>query len=415
MRKFDSYKDVQITVCAIMKNEEKFLYAFLDSVKCAHKIYLEDTGSDDNSLLVAQKWMEGNGFAENEKLVLSQCDWVNDFEFDKARNHILNKIPSPEKGGGDVILHIDIDNPMLDGWYEAFQKAVFEHPNFLRLQWIFDNGMPKPDRCHRNSPNNVMFISPLHETLEFSDTYKLESVDRDVYVSKTIPYQHFYEDPNKNRDFYMDLGEKSLDIIDENYYNRYYFLAISYEVNGYPEKALYTYIRLLAVIRDNITSPETLAILNSFRISPIDWESQVCLTIAHVCKKIKNFSPYVDMWFRHALECDKVQYEAFIDYAQWLAYQNRPQDVYHVVNLLNNNKKPFSVNFDYNPWYRNKAKLCQIIADAKCWEGKYDEAYSIITEGKTYLCTDKDIENATNDGFFSDYDFIETQFRKYQK
>lgn len=76
MRKFNSPSDVQITVCSIMKNEEKYLRRFLDSLAPAHRIYLEDTGSTDSSYEIAKEYANGK---YKGKLILSQFVWGGKF------------------------------------------------------------------------------------------------------------------------------------------------------------------------------------------------------------------------------------------------------------------------------------------------------------------------------------------------
>lgn len=79
-----------ISICVIMKNEEKHLEAFLSSIQrffknCPHEIVLVDTGSVDNTLSIARKytdkifhfkWIDDFSAARNFSLTCASYDWI---------------------------------------------------------------------------------------------------------------------------------------------------------------------------------------------------------------------------------------------------------------------------------------------------------------------------------------------------
>ncbi len=79
-----------VSICVIMKNEEKHLDTFLSSIRhffkdFPHELILVDTGSSDNSLAIAQKytdkifhfqWIDDFSAARNFSLSCASYDWI---------------------------------------------------------------------------------------------------------------------------------------------------------------------------------------------------------------------------------------------------------------------------------------------------------------------------------------------------
>lgn len=397
MRKFNSPSDVQITVCSIMKNEEKYLRRFLDSLAPAHRIYLEDTGSTDSSYEIAKEYANGK---YKGKLILSQFVWGANFEFDKARNHVLEKIPSPEDGGGDAVLHIDLDSFMLDGWYEAFQKTIFEHPNFRTLGYGWDDGrssgnlLLSVDRSHRNEPGHVKFISPLHETLEFTEEYERNSESSGyVIVSNTVPYQHGDYDPAKDRSFYCELGEKAIDIY-PNELERYIFTTMDYEKYGNWEKALCVYIRC-----------ELHA--DAYNVKGI---REILPTRIAKCFSKLGRTEEAEYYYQKGCDIQGAIKENFIEYAQWLAYRNRPHDALEILERAQSISPAH--DWRHNAAYNQPWKEAQIKADAYCWLGLYKEAVEIFEKA---LKESQDKRWMDSEGFYADYEFAKNHLENSQK
>lgn len=393
MRKFNSPSDVQITVCSIMKNEEKYLRRFLDSLSPAYRIYLEDTGSTDLSYEIAKEYTNGK---YKGKLILSQFVWGTNFEFDKARNHVLEQIPSPEEGGGDVIIHVDIDNYMLGGWYEAFQKTVFKHPNFKTLGWGWDDGEPgnlciNADRSHRNEPGHVKFVSPLHETLAFSDEYKNNSESSNyVLVSNVVPYQHGDYDYGKDRSFYCALGEKATDLYPDEL-ERYVLTAMDYEKYGNWEKALCMYMR--CELHADIHNVKGIREILPTRIAK--------------CFSKLGRTEEAEYYYQRGCDIQGTIKENFIEYAQWLAYRNRPYDALEILEEAQSILP--AQDWRHNSAYNRPWKEAQIRADAYCWLGLYKESVEIFEKA---LAEAYDKSWMESEGFYADYEFAKNHLKK---
>lgn len=114
---------MKIAVYAISKNEEKFVERFCESVKDADLIVIADTGSTDNTVVLAQ---ECGATVHNIR--------VNPWRFDKARDAALAMLPD----NIDVCVSLDLDEMLTPGWREEVERLWVGNIN--RLQYMYDNG-----------------------------------------------------------------------------------------------------------------------------------------------------------------------------------------------------------------------------------------------------------------------------------
>jgi glycosyltransferase involved in cell wall biosynthesis len=144
-----------LTLCMIVKNEEKNLAACLDSVKdVVDEIIIVDTGSTDSTIQIAEKY--------NAKIF--QYEWTNNFS--AARNFALGK------SSGEWIFYMDADERLdrnsiaefkklsdanlLIGYYCAVKNYHLDRNRDNSIRYI---------RLFANSPE-IKFIGRVHERLE---------------------------------------------------------------------------------------------------------------------------------------------------------------------------------------------------------------------------------------------------------
>ena len=114
-----------------------------------------------------------------------------------------------------------------------------------------------------------------------------------------------------------------------------------------------------------------------------------------------------EFFFNKAIEIDKTYREAYVKYAQMLAYTNRYSDVYKIVEAMD--KDSIEIDDWREPkWFWSSWKRTQILADAKSWEGKYQEAFDMMTKAEAEM-DDSDKEDALREGFFSDLEFMKNK------
>ncbi len=104
-----------ISICVIMKNEEKHMEAFLSSIKRSfkhypHEIVLVDTGSSDDTLKIAAKYTDK----------IFHFKWIGDFS--AARNFSLTC------ASYDWILVLDCDEYISELDTDGFQAMICRYP-----------------------------------------------------------------------------------------------------------------------------------------------------------------------------------------------------------------------------------------------------------------------------------------------
>jgi hypothetical protein len=148
---------MKLYVCTIMRNESAHVTRFLESVAFADDIYVLDTGSTDNSVVLMKAC---------PKAVVSERTYES-FRFDTARNDAMATIPAPD-GDGDVwILHLDLDEVVRGDVRAAIEEAAAKGANQIGYLMHADGGAGNItyliDRLHRQGC--YTFKHRIHENL----------------------------------------------------------------------------------------------------------------------------------------------------------------------------------------------------------------------------------------------------------
>ncbi len=153
----DEEKPPTISLCMIVKNEEKNLPRCLESVKGAvDEIVVVDTGSTDDSILIAK---------ERFGAKLEVRPWQNDFA--QARNYSL------DRATGDWILFLDADEELPPDSRDGLRRLIANAPPevegyFVKLVSAVSEGAETcPDmvfRLFRNRPE-YRFEGAVHEQI----------------------------------------------------------------------------------------------------------------------------------------------------------------------------------------------------------------------------------------------------------
>ena len=220
----------EISLCMIVRDEEKVIARCLDSVKdIVDEIIVVDTGSIDNTKEIVAKYTKK----------IYDFEWVNDFS--KARNFSFSKATK------DYIMWLDADDVIMpedrkklkelkknmDGKVDIYQ---------LKYNYSFDsNGNPSivqnRERILKRE-NNYKWVSPIHEVIILNG--KIENVD--------IAITHMKEevkDIDRNIKIFenMILNGVKLDERQEYCYAKeLYFLGRIPEAINYYEKFIKKYI-----------------------------------------------------------------------------------------------------------------------------------------------------------------------------
>ncbi len=139
-----------LTVCLIVKNEERFLGQCLESVKgLAHQIVVVDTGSTDRTVEIAKQ----------HKAEVHSFVWCDDFS--AARNAALEHVT------GDWVLMLDADEELPPEQHETLRKLLRSAPVIswrLPLQDVGREaeGCIYVPRLFRNAPE-LFYVGRVHE------------------------------------------------------------------------------------------------------------------------------------------------------------------------------------------------------------------------------------------------------------
>ena len=170
---------MKIYIYAIAKNEEKFAKRFMDSVKDADKVIVCDTGSTDNTINILKE----NG-AEVHEIQVSP------FRFDLARNMALLECQD-----ADVVIALDLDEVMCDGWREKIEKNwKLGETNMLKYRMVFgwkDKEQTIPNitvwgvKIH--CPKSWIWVDPINENLLLREGFKENVINLDEHLMVHYP------------------------------------------------------------------------------------------------------------------------------------------------------------------------------------------------------------------------------------
>lgn len=177
-----------ISLCLIVKNEEKLLGEFLNHhAKLADEIIIVDTGSTDNTKQIAKKFTPD----------VYDIKWSDDFSI--ARNFSI------EKAKSNWILWLDPDEKIDEKDFEKIRKLT-ENKEYLGYRFIqetfFNNNLISTRGICKLFQNNqnIKFIYPVHETVR-------ESIKRlNGKIGKTgITIKHYPKLSREKSDYYLKL------------------------------------------------------------------------------------------------------------------------------------------------------------------------------------------------------------------
>ncbi|MFC4811612.1 glycosyltransferase [Paenibacillus sp. GCM10023250] len=145
---------MKISVCLIVKNEEKQLERALSSIPSSFEIIVTDTGSTDRTVEIAKRYAEG----------VYAHEWQDDFA--DARN------ASIARATGDYILIMDADERLPDHAEIKLQEHVRRFPDRAATVGILNWSDKEPTRHRvvRFFPNHAgyRFGGKVHEQLYFA-------------------------------------------------------------------------------------------------------------------------------------------------------------------------------------------------------------------------------------------------------
>ncbi|MBS4190260.1 glycosyltransferase [Bacillus sp. FJAT-49705] len=224
-----------ITLCMIVKNEEKFLERCLSSVKSkVDEIIIVDTGSTDGTIEIASKF----------KAKVYNLEWKADFSF--ARNFSL------EKATSDYILVLDADEYLDDSSnLEKVLETEKDHYT-VRIKNYLSSGGAIYHPAVRLFKNNrgLQYFGKIHEHLNVEDkSLNLTHEFGDLIINHEGYKDEIVKEKNKHeRNIKILLDEVEKNPSGYNYYN----LGNQYKSNEELDKALDAYQIAFPLSKDRL-------------------------------------------------------------------------------------------------------------------------------------------------------------------
>jgi len=192
---------IDLTLCMIVKNEERYLRDCLDSaVGIVDEIVVVDTGSEDETIEIAKSF----------GAKLYNFEWINDFS--AARNFALSK------SNGRWILYLDADERLSADSKEEL-KAIIKGKELFGAQCIIDcldshNNKPSVIVYPRLFPNDerLKFEGKVHEQiLSVLKRYNFNIIQTNIkiiHVGYDVPIEEIREKASRNLTLLLDEFQK---------------------------------------------------------------------------------------------------------------------------------------------------------------------------------------------------------------
>ena len=193
----------EISLCMIVKNEEKVIERCLDSISdIVDEIIIVDTGSTDKTKSIVYQYTDK----------IYDFEWVNDFA--KARNYSFSKATK------DYILWLDADDVILQEDRKKLKKLKKSMNGTVDVYTMIynysqdENGTPiivqRRERIVKRE-NNYQWISPIHEVIVPTGNI----VDTDIVVTHE---KHEIKDVNRNLRIFEQMIKNHVEFDDRQEY-----------------------------------------------------------------------------------------------------------------------------------------------------------------------------------------------------
>ncbi|HEX9060082.1 MAG TPA: glycosyltransferase family 2 protein, partial [Clostridia bacterium] len=245
--------DHRISLCMIVKDEEKYIDGCLKSVKdFVDEMIIVDTGSTDRTIEICKSF----------GAQVLNFHWNGDFS--EARNYGL------DHAAGDWILWLDADEKVDDTDAKKLRDIIEYDDLLLYIHLInFYGDIPDPDKtfeiaCTRlfRNHNGFKFINKIHEVLNESEI--IEKLNGSSII-KTVPikvYHYGYLDSvNKEK----NKSERNINMLkaelkqkDYSPWVLYHIASEYYNLKKYNEALDYVNLSIMGFLRQSKMPPSLL-------------------------------------------------------------------------------------------------------------------------------------------------------------
>lgn len=274
-----------LSVCMIVKNEEKVLGRCLESISgIADEIIIVDTGSVDQTKEIAQNYTEN----------IYNFVWVNDFS--KARNYAASK------ASGEWIFVIDADEFVDRESFEKLKIALYNNHyeyNIIGVQivsFVGEKGqytaLNYHERIYRNN-SDIAYYRSIHEKLAHENTAKENRgiIDFQLYHSGYLE-NSISEKRKTDRNITLLLNNEKKESID------YFYIGNEFNKMNDLDKAIANYQK-------------------SFSLKPnldLDWVNKLLLSLADCLHRSNRDNEALEV----LTSCEEI-YPNIVDYKYFKA------------------------------------------------------------------------------------------------
>ncbi|KQL52988.1 hypothetical protein AN964_05330 [Heyndrickxia shackletonii] len=279
-----------ISLCMIVKNEEKHLEKCLQSVKnCVDELIIVDTGSNDKTLSIAKKFGAKTFFYK----------WNNDFA--EARNFSIQQAKM------DYILIMDADE-WLDEKVDLQEVLNNEKDYYMvRIKNETSSGIGILHSAIRLFKNNIglQYFGKIHEHLNIGDESLTLTNDNGNVLLYHVGYKNeTYKEKGKHeRNLKLLLAEVKRNPSGYNLYN----LGNQYKSNKQHSEALEEYKKAFSLSKDKVYVNHLL--FNMIDCLRILGQREEALEVVNA--SIESFPNYTDFYFLRGRIYGEMSY--FID------------------------------------------------------------------------------------------------------
>ena len=345
---------MKIIVYAICKDEEKLLALWYESMKEADKIYVLDTGSNDNSLELLKSYPN----------VEVKQQIINPWRFDTARNISLEMVPEDV----DVCVCTDIDERFEPGWRNAIEKVWTKNTTRgkYKYNWsLNEDGTPGVtfilDKIH--SRHGYSWIHQVHEVL----TNEIEEFDVEIPI-----ILNHYQDRSKSRTMYLEILERA---VKENPNDARDVYCLGREYKAYHRyddaiKCFHDYLKL-----ENAT-----------------WDQERATTMRYIgdCYRAKGFFEEAIMWYQFAIEetpnVREPKFELGNLYHDIGDYENARIYLNEALKIKEKNANYINEETAWN------GTIYDLLAVSEYFTGHYKEALENAEEAAKYFPNDQRVQ-----------------------
>jgi glycosyltransferase involved in cell wall biosynthesis/Tfp pilus assembly protein PilF len=253
-------KKASLSICMIVKNEEKHLLRCLKSIRdIANEIIIVDTGSTDKTLDLARvfgakvyefPWTGDFSAARNHSLKQATADWILILDADEVLSPLdfkeLKKIISTKSSPAAyaIVTRNYINNVGVLGW----MSNSGQYPEEAGTGWVASAKVRLFTRRQ-----DVHFANPVHETLEGS----LKKAKIPIHPCRVVVHHYgkldSTKDLQKGEDYYL-LGKIKCEN-DPNNVKYNLELAKQAQVLNKYEEAVELWLKIIAFLQANPDSP----------------------------------------------------------------------------------------------------------------------------------------------------------------